>query len=199
MNRKVQLLSTPSSNTGSIRKALEFLDLNVFEVTDGARLLNGVRIVVPGVGTYAAAMEYLRRHKYVDQLKGFADDGVPIFGICLGMQILCNEGHEGGVSPGLGLLNGSVAPLPQIGNIKYNTGWRKVDFGSQREHTEFFFSHGYYVSGSDRSQVFATSKVGLNEIPAGLQSGSVTGVQYHPELSGLGGVNSIAGPLDLNL
>ena len=198
MSRKVQLLSTQSSNSGSVRNALKFLDIDVVEVADGARLLRGVRTVLPGVGTFTAAMDYVRKHNYFEELKSLAYDGVPILGICLGMQILCDEGHEGGVSSGLGLLTGTATALSQIGNTKYNTGWRTVSFGSEPRDAQFFFSHGYYVSGFEKSHVFATSKVGLNEIPVGLKSGSVTGVQFHPELSGLSGVRSIAGPLDLN-
>lgn len=189
----------PSSNTGSIRSALEFLETNVIEVSKGSQLRSGVRTVIPGVGTYGAAIGYLQRHGYVDALKSLSEDGVPIFGVCLGMQILCDEGHEGGVFSGLGLLAGSAVPLIASGSKKYNTGWRTVNFGSQRQDEEFFFSHGYYVSGFEKSQVVATSKVGPIEIPAGLKSGSVSGTQYHPELSGLSGVKSLAGPLDLRL
>ncbi len=197
MKRTVQLLSMQSSNSGSILSALEFLDVNVVEVSNGMRLQSGVRTVVPGVGTYSGAMDFLRKHNYDDALKDLAEDGVPIFGICLGMQVLCSEGHEGGLSPGVGLLAGSVVPLSERGGIKYNTGWRRVSFDPPRKEEEFFFSHGFFVTDSDRSQVFGTSEIGSIEVPAGLRSGSVSGVQYHPELSGLSGVQSLRGHLDL--
>jgi glutamine amidotransferase len=198
LKNTVQILRLPSSNTGSVRRALEFLGCKVTEVESSNLLEEGVRTVLPGVGTFASAMAYLREHHFIEGIKTLAEKEMPILGICLGMQILCGEGREGGDTPGIGILSGSVVPIKDISEKKYNTGWRRVSYGLSDGDQDFFFSHGYYASGAELSEIAATTQVNSLEIPAVLQSKKTYGVQYHPELSGLQGVERLREYLDLS-
>jgi glutamine amidotransferase len=143
-------------------------------------------------------MAYLRERDFIEGIEMLAQNEVPILGICLGMQILCSEGKEGGDTPGIGVLSGTVVSIKNISAKKYNTGWRRVSYGPSSEVQDFFFSHGYYASGADLREVTATTQVNSLEIPAVLQNKNTYGVQYHPELSGLQGVERLRKYLDLS-
>lgn len=193
----MQIINLPSSNTDSVRRALEFLGCEVKEVSSRGSLKDDVRTVLPGVGTFASAMLHLSEHELVEGIKSIAENGAPILGICLGMQILCVEGKEGGKTAGIGILSGVIVPISDIHDKNYNTGWREVSYDSISRGREFFFSHGYYASEAHLSQIAATTKVGPLGIPAVLRLHNTFGVQYHPELSGFQGVESLREYLDL--
>lgn len=194
----MQILKLPSSNTSSVRRALEFLGCEVKEVDSRSLLKEDVRTVLPGVGSFSSVMAYLSEREFVEGIKTIAENGAPILGICLGMQILCREGREGGETAGIGILSGVIAPVRDIYEKSYNTGWRRVSNPSRGRDRDFFFSHGYYASEAELSHIAATTKIDSVDIPAALRFQNTSGVQYHPELSGLQGVESLREYLDLS-
>ena len=186
----VQVLAFPWSNLGSLLISLRFLGVDVNVVGNGDKIRKDLRTVLPGVGSFSSAVGFLESRGYADGLREISSRDVPLFGICLGLQILMESGHEGGAANGLGIFSGTVKPLAELGTRKYHTGWRKV-LRADQTMGNFYFSHGYYVVSPYRDKVGATCEVDGKVIPAMLSDGFSSGVQYHPELSGFDGVLSM--------
>ena len=151
--------------------------------------------VIQGVGSYKYGAENLRRTGLDEGLKAFAIRGFPILGICLGMQLLSEDGFEHGASKGLGLLPGSVIPIVEHPSAMSedrvpHTGWTKIeestfDHSSLIQGGDYYFSHSYMFDASaDPSIVSATYRRGQSSIVSAVEKGNVYGVQFHPEKSG---------------
>jgi glutamine amidotransferase len=151
-------------------------------------------IVLPGVGAFADAMDELAARDLVVPLRDAAGRGVPLFGVCLGMQILAATSEEFGAREGLGVIPGSVRALPEPSGpdgIRIpNMGWRKL--APRREDAlcdglpadaMAYFVHSYGFFAADGA-VVATSDVNGVAVPAIVRQGKVVGCQFHPEKSG---------------
>jgi glutamine amidotransferase len=160
-------------------------------ISEPAGLQHAQRIVLPGVGAFAKAMERLDRLKFLEPLhRAVHTNGVPILGICLGMQLMLAIGEEGGPTPGLGWIDGHVRRLvPQGGERIPHVGWNTVDgasscvlFESLPPARDFYFVHSYHVSPVDPSVVVGCTPFAGGFVSA-VQQGTVFGVQFHPEKS----------------
>lgn len=189
MNR-VAVVDYGAGNLGSISAALERLGCRVIRAAAPCELRKASGIVLPGVGSLSAGMASLSDSGMDDALREAAELGVPILGICLGMQMLMEQGSEGGGCRGLGLLRGRVAPLlPGGGLVLPHTGWNSVRvlrrFGMLDGISDgacFYFCHSFVVEPSDPGVVCAVAEHG-RPFPAVVSSGAVWGVQFHPEKS----------------
>lgn len=186
-------------NLFSIKQPMVALGENV-TISDRPEIIERAsKIIFPGVGAFGRAMERLRRHGLVDVIKAKAQTGVPILGICLGMQLLFSSSKESGVYQGLNLVNGEVFslrdkftdPRVKIPNI----GWEKV-YSSEKNDVllkglslnegngqHFYFLHSYAVASSE-GNTLAKAKFHDMEIAAIIKKGSIYGCQFHPERSG---------------
>lgn len=184
----------------------------------GTRVTNSVsevktfeptHIILPGVGSFATAMQCLTRSELLQTIKDFHTNGLPILGICLGMQMLFESGEEGTSDPypGIGLIPGTVQNLRKLDvHAKYvpNIGWSSG-------FTEFLLENDKIVPFSDDALYFYCHEYGVLadryqttdikyvlELPgnqnsvrilSGFVSKNLTGVQFHPERSGIAGEN----------
>ena len=167
---------------------------------DPVRIRAADALVLPGVGAFGAAMNDMRRLDLVDAIKGAALGGVPLLGICLGMQLLFDHSTEFGRHEGLGLIPGHVQPLPEGPNRVPNVGWRPLlvhrqDLGAT--HGDMvYFSHSFYASPADAMQVAASIAFNDTHVPAVLIARNIAGFQFHPEKSGEVGLGMLAACLD---
>lgn len=179
-------------NTGSVARALDYLNIK-FELTqDISKIANASKIILPGVGSYKAASEKLLTPEFVQTLqKKVLQDKTPIFGFCLGMQLLTEVGEEMGESPGLGLISGKTVKL-RVDADKYRVphmGWNDVKsnnlsmFKAVPEDSCFYFVHSYEVICNDAEVQQAKVHYGDIEICAALQKENIWGAQFHPEKS----------------
>ena len=153
------------------------------------------RLVLPGVGAFEDAARKLRESQLDGFVKEQAAGGVPLLGICLGMQLLFEESLEYGCHPGLGLLPGKVVPmegkLPQSLKIPH-MGWNRLEQCRGRlledmEGSWVYFVHSYFAGGCEEV-LAAVTDYGI-PITAAVERGNVFGCQFHPEKSGQAGLN----------
>jgi imidazole glycerol-phosphate synthase subunit HisH len=148
-------------------------------------------LVVPGVGHFSACLASMRRSGLGDVVRRFIADERPVFGICVGMQLLYASSEEGD-EPGLGLLPGTVERLP-AGAVVPHLGWDLVHAADGAEDDpllagvageRLYFVHAYYAVPTDPEHVVARCAYGGVDFPCLVREGSVVGTQFHPEKSG---------------
>lgn len=113
MRPLVTVVDYGRSNLLSVRRALEHCGADVCFGTQPGDILRARALVLPGVGAFADGMARLRSQRLVEPLLQKAGEGTPLLGICLGMQMLLDSSTEGGFTRGLGLVEGTVSPLPE--------------------------------------------------------------------------------------
>ena len=179
-------------NLFSLKSSLDFLGFSCTVTSDPKEISKADKIFLPGVGAFADAIHKLSENGLDQIIRQRAADGVPLLGICLGMQMLFNKSYEYGEHAGLGLIPGDVCPIaadlsqplkiPQM-------GWNSLRF--RRESPLFryihdgdfvYYVHSYYAKNCAES-IIATSDYGV-EITGAVQNGNVYGTQFHPEKSG---------------
>ena len=161
------------------------------EITsDPAVIARADRIILPGVGAFKDAMEKLRSSGLIAPLKEAAASGIPILGICLGMQLLFDKSFEYGEHEGLGMISGEVRPIPAEGLKIPHMGWNALSFGEKKhplfaqlnEGDHVYFVHSYAAVNCSES-VIALTEYGT-PVTAAVAQRNVMGCQFHPEKSG---------------
>jgi glutamine amidotransferase len=189
---KVAIVDYQAGNLRNVQKAVERLKHRANIAQSGAALAGADAIILPGVGAFAHGMENLARAGFVDALRReVLENGKPVLGICLGMQLLGTRGFEGGNTPGLDLLRMSVQRFDAArckARLPHN-GWNSVTirretrlFKGVPDGADFFFVHGYHVVCDDESIVAARCEYGY-PFAAALERENVFATQFHPEKS----------------
>lgn len=181
-------------NLRSAQKGLERAGCRA-QITDSAEAITQARgVILPGVGAFPDAMKSLARLGLVEAIREAAASGVPILGICLGMQLLFSGSEEGGWHPGLGLIPGEVRKLPEGVKIPH-MGWNTVAptpaagrlFSATNPGARFYFIHSYYVVPDEEAAVAGWTEYGVR-FASVVRRGRVFGFQFHPEKSSTEGL-----------
>ncbi len=192
----IAIVNYGRGNIFSLARALEHVGADHFVTEDPERISTASGIVLPGVGAFRDAMDRLRERSLGDAIKLAASRGVPLLGICLGMQILFDRSTEFGDSPGLGLISGTVDRLPkgEAGAPRVripNVGWRHVALRKSHPMTAdlapedmLYFVHSYVPYPEDPRHILAVLPVNGMEAAVMVGQGNVVGCQFHPEKSG---------------
>ena len=177
-------------NLRSVLKAIEFLG-GEGRVTARAEELDACeKLILPGVGSFGAGMENLRRGGLDEYVRRRAAEGTPLLGICLGMQFLLEESEEEGLFQGLGLVKGRVVPFTE-GKIPH-MGWKAVEdmrgplFDGIPSGTQFYFVHSYFADTAEEYTLGKTEY--YRTFASAVGKNNVFGVQFHPEKSGAAGL-----------
>lgn len=186
-------------NLFSLVSSLRYLGLDAQVTGNPDEIRAGGHIILPGVGAFADAIAQLRKTGLDTVLCEQAAAGKPLLGICLGMQVLFEQGYEYGTHKGLGLLQGCVAPIaedlpPQSGLKIPHMGWNQLELTRDiplLKYTQngdyLYYVHSYHAKNCGGS-VAAVSHYGT-AITGVVASGNVMGTQFHPEKSGAAGLN----------
>ena len=169
-------------NLGSVLHALRRAGGDPQLLTDPSSVARAPRVILPGVAAFGLGME--RAAPFQQALRTALGRRAPVLGICLGMQLLFEEGDEDGRRAGLGLLPGRVTRLPQDVQVPH-IGWQKLrpTGASALEPSGWaYFAHSYRCEAPD-SVTHAVVEHGPVRIPAVVGQGTLFGVQYHPEKS----------------
>jgi imidazole glycerol-phosphate synthase subunit HisH len=179
-------------NRRSVEKALEHVGARPALTADHATLRAADGIVVPGVGAFPEAMRRFRAAGLDELIRERAGAGVPVLGLCLGMQLLFESSTEHEGAAGLGLLAGEVTPLraPRVPHI----GWNLVTFERPAALTEglgdaaaFYHVHSLACRAADAADVVGRGEYGERFVSI-VERGNVMGVQFHPEKSSRDGL-----------
>ena len=189
---KCGLLDCGSGNFASVRNALEYLGVDVLAIREPGQLDQVSHVVLPGVGAFPAAMSRLKALNIIDQLEQQVVDGDKWFlGICVGMQILADEGEEFERCAGLGFIEGRVEKLcPTQADLRIpHMGWNELAvltesplFANLPDRPSFYFVHSYAFQPTNPKATVATCDYG-QPVVACVQRDNIFGVQFHPEKS----------------
>jgi imidazole glycerol-phosphate synthase subunit HisH len=190
--RRIAILDYGMGNLRSVYKALEHVGAEPELTSDHARVRDADAIVLPGVGAMPKAMEQVRSLGLDELLRERVIAGVPVIGLCMGMQLLFESTTEHGGAEGIGLLAGTVEQLdaPKIPQI----GWNAVSWKRPSALTEglpdpcaFYHANSFAPRPTDRQDVLGTADYG-GEFVSVVERPPVYGLQSHPEKSGPDGL-----------
>lgn len=200
----VAVIDYDAGNINSIMKALEHVGAEVELTNDRDRLLQADHVVLPGVGAFGDAMEKLHTHQLCETIREIAEKQTPLLGVCLGMQLLFESSDEAEGTEGLSILQGKIVKLQpfqetladgtvvpaKIPHMSWNSltirqGSRL--FENVKDASYVYFVHSYYLQAKNEADVAATTEYGTT-IHAAVERGNVFGCQFHPEKSGMTGL-----------
>jgi glutamine amidotransferase len=184
-------------NLRSVQKGFERVGHAATITSDPAELARADKIVLPGVGAFGDAIAELRRRDLVQPIKDAVAAGKPFLGICLGLQLLCDVGYEGGEFEGLGIIRGKCvrfADLPHELKIPH-MGWNRGEFKQPAcpllrgldDGTFFYFVHSYHVVPEDPQLIAIEADYG-RPFCAAVWKDNLFATQFHPEKSQTSGL-----------
>jgi glutamine amidotransferase len=195
---KVGLIDYGRGNLHSVNKALESLGAGVELLTNGEKFSAKDVLVLPGVGAFGDAMNNLSERGLVQPIQDWIKAGKPFLGICVGCQLLFDDGDESPGVKGLGLVKGRVVKFPAtVGKIPH-MGWNNVEVTAAGRQLfdggkdQFFYHvHSYFPQVTDSSLVACWTEYGGVRFASGIVSGNLAAFQFHPEKSQQNGLRLI--------
>ncbi|MFR6259025.1 MAG: imidazole glycerol phosphate synthase subunit HisH [Anaerovoracaceae bacterium] len=188
-------------NLFSLTASLKYLGAEVKVTNRIEDIETADRIILPGVGAFEDAKKKLDATGLVEAITEQTENGKPLLGICLGMQLLFEESHEYGIHKGLGLVKGQVASIDddlkksELTGLKVpHIGWNSLSFKKDEPLFKYikqgdfvYYVHSFYGRNCD-DETIASSQYGI-KITGAVKNGNIYGTQFHPEKSGIVGLN----------
>jgi glutamine amidotransferase len=188
----IGVLDYGMGNLSSVTNALDYLGIDNQIVNSEDGFSTSSHLIIPGVGSYAKAIENIHAKHYFSLIREFGNSGKPILGICLGMQLLSTLGTEPYLTKGLGLIEGEVVLLPQELGIRIpHMGWNGIKLANSHPildgvklKADFYFVHSYYFSQVMEENIVTYTDYGF-AFPSIVcnKTQNVIGIQFHPEKS----------------
>ena len=213
MKSVVGVLDYGCGNLHSVLRACARFSDNIEIVEEFQNNLDLTHVVLPGVGSYSNAINEIRARGLDQLIHEKLNYGVPLLGICVGMQVLTTEGRENGFSSGLDLIGGSTEMLSLTKSDKSsripNMGWNAVTPEINGEDNQLFkglengfdayFAHSFEVKLNDRKDISAFSEFDGRNLVSAVKRDHVYGVQFHPEKSGESGLQVLKNFLSIKV
>jgi imidazole glycerol-phosphate synthase subunit HisH len=205
MNPKVTVIDYGAGNLFSVTRALEVSGADIELAASPDRILAASRLILPGVGAFADGMAGLRARNLVDPIRHYARLERPFLGICLGMQMMLDSTEEFGIHEGLGLIPGTVKPVPvmaadgsphKVPHVCWNElrhphegdRWDGTIFDGLAPGASMYFVHSFMAMPDDSAHYLAVCDYNGRRITAAIRKGAIGGCQFHPEKSARNGL-----------
>ena len=202
------------NNLKSVSKAFERLGKDYWITDHPDDIMVAKCLVLPGIGAFGDGMKELKKRNLIDIIKKKANDGTPLLGICLGMQMLFTESEEFGLHTGLDLITGAVVSfkypvevdipgykVPHIGwnSLKRSTvSWNNSMLKYINEGDEVYFVHSFFPVVKNNSHILANTTYGNQQFCSVVKKGNIMGTQFHPEKSGEVGLKILKAFCEVN-
>lgn len=193
----IGVLDYGAGNLKNVCRAITHLGYDFRLVTNAKELNELDKLIIPGVGAFKVAMKQLHDKQLVEPIRELAAKGMPIFGVCLGMQLLFEQSSEFGHTEGLALFKGHIDRIPSNGvsgaPLKVpHIGWNELYLDNAealvvkgiQPDDAVYFVHSYQAKGYDQEELVAHCLYDGVVLPAIVQKNNVIGCQFHPEKSG---------------
>lgn len=192
-----------ASNLRSAFKAFEFVGADVKVTSNPDDVMSATRLTLPGVGAFGSGMAAIRKRGLDTAVKSAAANGIPLLGICVGMQFLFDTSDEMGLHQGLGLMPGKVIRFPENGLKVPHIGWNQIHHKEAHPLLNHvppasyaYFVHSYHCIPQEPDHTIATTDYGLS-FTAVVGHKNVYGIQFHPEKSQTSGLQILRNFLDI--
>lgn len=188
----VVIIDYGMGNLKNVYNALKYLNIPSKISKDTNEIKNADKLILPGVGSFKEAMKNLNNLGLYELIREKANDGTPLLGICLGMQMLFEKGYENGESKGLNLINGQVTLLNPRENVKIpHIGWNRLEVNKDsalisnlRKDSFVYYVHSFAATNVKDEDLIAFSSYGGLKVPSIVCKNNIYGAQFHPEKSG---------------
>ncbi|QHS24087.1 imidazole glycerol phosphate synthase subunit HisH [Virgibacillus sp. MSP4-1] len=188
----IAIIDYGAGNLKSVQHALTTLGFESEIVSSKEKIIESDALILPGVGAFRDAMHQLKSMDLAETIKNQAENGKPILGICLGLQLFYETSYENGTWEGLGLLEGEIVRFRddvKVPHMGWNTLIPHSDVNPEKglaegvSETDYaYFVHSYYAEPKNQEEVVLWSDYGV-KFPAAVQKGNIYGMQFHPEKS----------------
>ena len=190
IENKIGIINYGLGNLASVYNACLYCNLNAKVIDTPEHINTCSHLILPGVGTFSAAMKLLESGQWVNPIISFAEASKPLLGICLGMQLLLDSGNEISPTKGLGLIPGSVNLMPSNSGFKIpHIGWNSLKILQPHpilkginDLVDFYFVHSYACLPNSPEHLITTTEHSCI-FPSIISKNSIVGVQFHPEKS----------------
>ncbi len=186
----IAIIDYGMGNLASVKNAFLKLGYEAYTTSRPDEILAAEKVVLPGVGAFADAIQNLRDLGIDSAIHEVVDRETPLLGICLGMQLLFSESDENGIYQGLDIIKGRVEKFDLPSGLKVpHMGWNQIKINPDSNllsqipaESYFYFVHSYYVVPEDEAVVAARTDYGINFVSA-VEKGRLFATQFHPEKS----------------
>lgn len=199
----IALIDYDAGNLHSAAKGLAAAGGAPVVTADPAVIARAPAVVLPGVGAFADCVDKIRARGLEEPLLAFIASGRPFLGICVGLQILFEQGREGPGAAGLGVLRGEIARIAAPGLKVPHMGWNGLQFvrpsplfAGVPAGAHVYFVHSFHAVAADPADLVATCDYG-DPVTAAVQRGNCYGVQFHPEKSSTVGLRILRNFVEL--
>jgi glutamine amidotransferase len=200
LKKRATIVDYGLGNLHSVANALRFLGIEVILADTAKSVSDASHLILPGVGAFADGMAGLQQRGQDAAILDYVKSGRgPLLGICLGAQLLLGESEEFVRTKGLGVVPGKVSVIPSNGQKVPHVGWKQVhltEHGRAQSIVEnwtwAYFVHSFHVVPENPEHILATAPYGESLVTAMSGRDTVFGCQFHPEKSGLAGLQIFA-------
>lgn len=193
----IAIIDYEMGNLKSISKLLQFLNVKSIITSKNKEILNADGVILPGVGAFGDAMNHLKEKNLIPIINDIDSENKPLFGICLGQQLLFSKSYEMGEHEGLDLIKGSVISfdLEKVNKVP-QIGWNSVQFKNTDhyliqdipDNSYFYFVHSFYVIPDNKNNILGSTQYGDIEFSSIVFKDNIIGTQFHPEKSSKDGI-----------
>jgi glutamine amidotransferase len=203
IKKKIVIIDYQLGNLFSVKQACDAVGMNSKISSNKDDIINADALILPGVGAFNEAMNNLKKLELDVVIKQRVKNGIPIFGICLGQQLLFTESEEFGAGNGLDLISGVIKKFPEnfekrkirVPHIAWNTiykstqNWDSTALNELSNEDFMYFIHSYYVKPDDEKCILTLTNYDSIEFCSSIKSKNIFATQFHPEKSAQKGIS----------